>query len=188
MGTFSWPLFHVQKGALKRFFGVDITWWRTTPSCPNLCLFRMKSKADPAAQFLIFDVSGGGPLHLTAPGNAKIHCGSNMDFRDMMESRTRGPGGLFLLLLHRSDHYFIMKPRSGRAEKGTWAAMTKPQQQQVHLWQESLVPPFPQSSCRLRLSGWSGSSSCCLPRFLCLRLQKATRNISSSLLRQFPCT
>lgn len=120
-----------------------------------------------------------------------------MDFRDTIESRIRGQGGLFSLIPHRPDHYFIMKPRAGRAEKGTWAEITK--QQEVHLWtrkgqggsfvdKKSLVPAFPQSSCRLRLSGWSGLSSCCLPCFLCLYLQKATRNISSSLLRQFPCT
>lgn len=135
---------------------------------------------------LIFEVRSGGALHPTVPGNAKIHYGSNMDFRDRMESRTRCHRGLFSLIPHRPDHYFIMKPRAGRAEKGTWAKMTK--QQQVHLRQKSLVPAFPQSSCRLRLFGWSGSSSCYLPRFLCLHLQKATRNISSSLLRQFPCT
>lgn len=35
---------------------------------------------------------------------------------------------------------------------------------------------------------WSGSSSCRLPCFLSLHLRKAMRNISSSLLRQFPCT
>lgn len=186
MGTFSWPPFQVQEGALNRFFGVDITWWRTTPSCPNLCLFKMRSKAAPTAQFLIFEVNGDGALHSTASGHAKIHCGSDVDFRDTMENRIRGHRGLFSLIPHSPDHYLFMKPRAGRAEKGTWAEMTK--QQEVHLWQKSLVPAFPQSSCRLGLSGWSGSSSCCLPRFLCLYLRKATRNISSSLLRQFPCT
>jgi len=58
----------------------------------------------------------------------------------------------------------------------------------VHPRLKSLAPAVPQSSCRLRIPGWSGSSSCRLPCFLSLHLRKATRNISSSLLRQLPCT
>lgn len=76
--------------------------------------------------------------------------------------------------------------RSWKSRKGKiWAEMIK---KRVHPRQKSLVPAAPQSSCRLRIAGWSGSSSCRLPCFLSLHLRKATRNISSSLLRQFPCT
>lgn len=92
---------------------------------------------------------------------------------------------LFLLTLHRPGCYLLQNQELEEQKGGIWAEMIK---EWVHPRQKSLVPVVLQSSCRLRIAGWRGSSSCRLPCFLSLHLQKATRNISSSLLRQFPCT
>ena len=109
----------------------------------------------------------------------------DMDFAGTMESKARGLEGAVLAHPSQTRPLFITKPGTGRAEKGIWAEMIK---KRVHPWQKSLVPVVPQSSCRLRIARWSGSSSCRLPCFLSLHLRKATRNISSSLLRQFLCS
>lgn len=189
IGTFSWPPFQVQKGTLKRGSSRwTSVWWRTAKRLHQTqisALLKTRSKATPITQLLIFEVSGGGPLHPIAAGNTKTHRREGHGFWGYDGEQSKRPLGAVLAHPSQTWPLFIRKPGAGRAERDIWAEMIK---KRVHPQQKSLVPAVPQSSCRLQIAGWSGSSSCRLPCFLSLHLQKATRNISSSLLRQFPCT
>lgn len=173
IGTFSWPPFQVQKGTLK-----EVLWGERQLGEERLhraqipALLKMRSKAIPITQLLIFDISGGVP----PPNKNPLQRGT------------------WILGVHWRAKQEVLwgcscSPFTDLAaicyEKEIWAEMIK---KWVHPWQKILVPAVPQSSCRLRIAGWSGLSSCRLPCFLSLHLREATRNISSSLLRQFPCT